>query len=61
MPDYNTITPAQLARLIGTPDAPALIDVRLPEDVAADPFLVPASRLHPHNQIMAKGGDDTPC
>lgn len=50
MPDYNTITPAQLARLVGTPDAPALVDVRLPEDVADDPYLIPGSRLHPFDQ-----------
>ncbi len=28
MPGPTTIAPPQLARLIGTPDAPALIDVR---------------------------------
>lgn len=44
MPGPNAITPAQLARLIGLPDAPALIDVRLAEDAAADPFLIPTAQ-----------------
>jgi rhodanese-related sulfurtransferase len=39
----NDITPAQLARRIGLPDAPLLIDVRLPEDVARDPRRLPAA------------------
>lgn len=43
MPGPNTITPAQLMRLLGTPDAPALIDVRTGEDAAADPFRLPTA------------------
>lgn len=43
MPQPNQITPAQLMRLIGTPEAPAIVDVRLPEDLAADPRLIPSS------------------
>lgn len=37
------ITVPQLIRRVGLPDAPALIDVRLLEDVAADPRRLPAS------------------
>ena len=48
MPQPNQITPAQLMRLIGTPEAPALVDVRLPEDRAADPRLIPGSTVLPH-------------
>jgi rhodanese-related sulfurtransferase len=44
----NQITPAQLMRLIGTPDAHLILDVRLPEDVAADPRLIPGSTRLPH-------------
>jgi rhodanese-related sulfurtransferase len=55
MPGPHQITPAQLLRLIGLPDAPTIIDVRLPEDFAADPRLIPASRLMPHT------GFDTPA
>lgn len=43
MPQPNQITPTQLMRLIGTPDAPAIVDVRLPGDLAADPRLIPSS------------------
>jgi rhodanese-related sulfurtransferase len=48
MPGPNQITPAQLSRLIGTPDAPAIVDVRIPEDIAADPRLVPGAFTLPH-------------
>ncbi|WEX86594.1 sulfurtransferase/chromate resistance protein [Sinorhizobium garamanticum] len=37
------ISPEKLARLIGTPKCPALIDVRIDEDFEADPRLVPGS------------------
>ena len=48
MPGPNKITPAQLMRLIGTPDAPVIVDVRIPEDVALDPRLIPGSAQVPH-------------
>ena len=48
MPGPTQITPAQLMRLIGTPDAPTVFDVRLAEDLAADPRLIPASTHLPH-------------
>lgn len=51
MPGPNQITPAQLARLIGTPDCPTLIDVRIPENVAESPHLIPGSRLHGHGAL----------
>jgi rhodanese-related sulfurtransferase len=44
MPSPTEITVQQLSRLVGVPDAPAIIDVRLDEDYAADPRLLPASR-----------------
>ena len=43
MPAPDTITVPQLARLVGTPDAPVLLDVRDPEDVAADPRFLPGA------------------
>ena len=43
MPSPTDISPAQLARRIGLPDAPALIDVRNDEDFAADPRLMPGA------------------
>jgi rhodanese-related sulfurtransferase len=53
MPNPNAITPAQLMRLVGTPDAPAILDVRVPEDLAGDPCLIPGSFTHSHGDILA--------
>ncbi|KIC39178.1 chromate resistance protein ChrB domain-containing protein [Leisingera sp. ANG-M7] len=47
----NEITPAQLLRLIGTPDAPVLADICIDEDFDADPYLIPGSYRHPHTGI----------
>ncbi|MDX8445625.1 chromate resistance protein ChrB domain-containing protein [Mesorhizobium captivum] len=44
MPSTTAITVPQLSRLIGLPDAPVLIDVRIDDDYQADPRLLPASR-----------------
>lgn len=57
MPRPSVISPAQLMRLIGTPEAPLLLDVRLPEDLAADPFLVPAARPVPYGEAGAVRAD----
>ncbi len=51
MPSPTEITVSQLARLIGTPDAPVLVDVCIDEDFAADPRLVPGSFRHPYNRV----------
>jgi len=48
MASFNSISPEKLARLIGTPKAPVLIDVRDEDDFAADPYLVPASFHRAH-------------
>jgi hypothetical protein len=53
MPQFGRITPAQAMRLIGTPDAPVVFDVRLPEDPEALPHLVPTSRVLPHRAVDA--------
>ena len=37
MPAFNEITPIQLMRLAGLPEAPVITDVRTPEDDGADP------------------------
>jgi hypothetical protein len=44
----EVITVAQLNRLVGTPDAPLVLDVRTDEDHAADPRALPASVLRDH-------------
>jgi len=43
MSSYTTISPDKLARLIGTANIPALIDVRTDEDFTGDPRLVPGA------------------
>ncbi len=51
MPQFGQITPQAAFRLIGTPDAPAILDVRLDEDVAALPRLIPGSRRIAHGAV----------
>ena len=46
---FTEIAAAQLMRLVGTPAAPVILDVRLPEDFAADPALVPGARRAVHD------------
>ncbi len=43
MPSNTEISVAQLARLVGTPAAPTIVDVRLDDDVAGDPRSLPAA------------------
>ena len=43
MPSFTEISPAQLMRLLGTPAVPAILDLRLVEDFALDPALIPTS------------------
>ncbi len=47
----NSITCQQLARRIGLPDAPVLIDVRTEEDAAADPRILPGSLSRDHRNV----------
>ena len=58
MPSPTEITVQQLSRLIGTPDAPAVIDVCIDDDFNADPRLIPASKRHPHKDIAAVAPGD---
>ncbi len=53
MPQFGQITPAQLARLMGTPDCPVILDVRTSEDLALDPRLIPTARTVGHTDIAA--------
>ncbi|MEO7221953.1 MAG: sulfurtransferase/chromate resistance protein [Devosia sp.] len=48
MPAYASISPDKLARLIGTPRAPLVIDVREADAFAADPRLIPGSQHFPY-------------
>ena len=47
MPSPSEITTSQLARLIGTPDCPAIIDVRIDQDFNDGPDLIPTANRHP--------------
>jgi rhodanese-related sulfurtransferase len=49
----DTITAAQLARLVGTPDAPLVIDVRIDTDHASDPRMLPASVRRDHCSVSS--------
>ena len=51
MSSINSITSEKLARLIGTPKCPALIDVRADDDFAADPRLIPSSIRRSHDSV----------
>ncbi len=51
MPAPNEITVSQLNRLIGTPDCPDIIDVCIDEDFVDDPYLIPGSRRHSHQDM----------
>lgn len=53
MPAFQEISATQLSRLIGAPQCPALIDVRIPDDIAANSWMVPGSVFIPHAEIEA--------
>ena len=53
MTSPTEITVPQLARLIGTPDVPVLVDARIDEDFEADPELLPTALRCPHGQIAS--------
>ena len=48
----DTITVSQLTRLIGTPDAPVIIDVRTDTDYASDPRVLPASLRRDYRYLV---------
>jgi len=52
MSSYTSISPDKLSRLIGTAHAPTLVDVRLDEDFAADPRLIPSATRRSHLDVQ---------
>ncbi|WP_370401565.1 chromate resistance protein ChrB domain-containing protein [Sulfitobacter sp. JB4-11] len=59
----NEMTPAQLLRLIGTPECPVIVDISIDPDFADDPFLIPGAFRHPHTDrsgLIARL-DQRPC
>src|SRR5690606_31442327 len=51
MTGFTQLSPAQLSRLIGTPAAPVLVDLRTDEDFAADPRLIPTAFRCAHDRL----------
>jgi rhodanese-related sulfurtransferase len=51
MASYNEIPVSTLARLVGTPDCPVLLDVRIDDDFGADPHLIPSAYRHPFLKV----------
>src|SRR3954454_5096282 len=55
MSSFTTISSDKLLRLIGTANAPVLIDVRTDEDFAADPRLIPGAVRRSHQDAADWG------
>jgi rhodanese-related sulfurtransferase len=53
MPSPTEISVQQLARLVGTPEAPAIVDVRNPEHFDADPRFIPCALHRDHRDVDA--------
>jgi rhodanese-related sulfurtransferase len=53
----DAITTTQLARLIGTPDAPRILDVRIDDDHNADPRMLPGSVRRNHRTVSSWGAE----
>lgn len=51
MASFNEISVQKLYKLIGTPECPIIIDVRINEDFNAEPNLIPSAFRHPFNTI----------
>src|SRR4051794_29842135 len=56
MPSINSVSIDKLARLIGTPRCPVLLDVRTDEDFEADPGLIPGSVRRSHGNVSDWSG-----
>jgi rhodanese-related sulfurtransferase len=54
---FTTIAVEKLARLVGTPRCPAVVDVRTEEDFAAEPRLIPGAVRRPHGSAPAWAGE----
>jgi rhodanese-related sulfurtransferase len=59
MPSYNSIAPEKLARLIGTPKAPVIVDVRETDAFDADPRVLPAAVRRSHADAETWAGSYT--
>lgn len=52
MASYNEIPVSTMARLVGTPDCPAVLDVRIDQDFDDDPRLIPGAIRHPFRNVL---------
>lgn len=52
MASYNEISVSNLSKLIGTPECPVILDVRIDEDFDADPLLIPSARRCPFLNVV---------
>jgi rhodanese-related sulfurtransferase len=59
MPSITTISIDKLARLVGTPHCPALIDVRTDDDYNGSPHLIPSSMRRPYADPSTWAGEFT--
>ncbi len=53
MPGPNMITPAQLMRQIGMPDAPIVVDVRITDDISPDNLTIPTACFYDYREVEA--------
>lgn len=49
---HTSISSDKLSRLIGTTNAPTLIDVRIDEDFSADPRIIPGAMRRSHRDVQ---------
>jgi len=61
MSSHTSISQDKLARLIGTPKTPVLIDVRTDEDFAADPRLIPGAVRRSHQDAADWSSEYSGC
>lgn len=61
MASPSEITVVQLARLVGTPDVPDIVDVRIDQDYAADPRLVPGAIRRRHGDVTEWASNYAGC
>ncbi len=52
MSSYTSISSDKLSRLIGTANAPMLVDVRIDDDFKADPHLIPGAVRQSHRDVQ---------
>ncbi len=53
MPSHTSISIQNLSALIGTPSCPVIVDVRIGDDFALDPRLIPGSVRRSHREMDA--------